>query len=111
MSTDTSNVQHLDEAGFEETVVNGDGVAVVDFWAEWCQPCKILGPTIDKLGERYKGKATVAKVDIDNAQSIAVKYGISSSPTVIIFKNGEPVDKTIGVVGEDAIAEKIDAQL
>ncbi len=111
MSTETSNVLHLDEAGFAETVESGQGVAVVDFWAEWCQPCKILGPTIDKLGERYKGKATVAKVDIDSAQGVAVKYGISSIPTVIIFKDGQPVDKTIGVVGEDAIAEKVDAQL
>lgn len=111
MSTETGNTLHLDEDGFRQQVKDAQGLAVVDFWAEWCQPCKVLGPTIDKLADDYKDRVTVAKVDIDSAQSVAMEYGVTSIPTVLVFKNGEVVDKTVGVVSEDALKSKIDAQL
>ena len=111
MSTDTATAIHLDEDEFRKQVESGKGVAAIDFWAEWCQPCKILEPTVNRLAERFKDRALVAKVDIESAQAIALEHGISSIPTILIFKDGKVVDRAVGIASEDDLAKRIEAQL
>jgi thioredoxin 1 len=84
---------------------------VVDFWAEWCQPCRMLAPTIDDLAKRYDGRAKVGKVDTDANREIAFKYGISAIPTVIIFKDGEVQKKFVGLTSKDQLSRALDEQL
>ena len=99
----------LTSANFDETVK--EGVTLVDFWAPWCGPCRMIAPVIEELADEYEGKATIAKVNTDEEQEIAVKFGIRSIPTVMIFKNGEVVDQMIGAASKQAFEEKINAQL
>ena len=86
----------LDKTAFDEKV-RSEGVAVVDFWAEWCGPCRMLAPTIDQLADSVGDKAIVGKVDIDSNQELAVEFGVSSIPTVIVFKDGQPVSRFVGI--------------
>ena len=99
------------DANFQDEVLNADQPVLVDFWAEWCGPCKMLGPVIDELAGEYDGKAKVGKVDIDNNRDAAVQYGIQSIPSIIIFKNGEVVNKFVGIKSKDELAEAIDAAM
>ena len=99
----------LTAGNFEETV--GSGLAVVDFWAPWCGPCRMLGPIIEEVAADFEGKAIVGKVDVDNNQQVSVDYGIRNIPTVLIFKNGEVVDKIVGVAPKEVIAEKLNSYL
>ncbi len=99
----------LTSANFDETVK--EGVTLVDFWAPWCGPCRMIAPVIEELADEYEGKATIAKVNTDEEQEIAVKFGIRSIPTVMIFKDGEVVDQMIGAASKQAFEEKINAQL
>jgi len=94
---------------FEATL--SDGVALVDFWAPWCGPCRMIAPVIEELAEDYDGKAKICKVNTDEEQEIAVKFGIRSIPTVMFFKNGELVDQMVGAASKDAFAQKLDALL
>jgi len=96
---------------FQDEVLNSDQPVLVDFWAEWCGPCKMLGPVIDELAGEYEGKAKVGKVDIDTNRDIAVKYGIQSIPSVFVFKNGEVVNKFVGISPKDDLAGAIDAAM
>jgi thioredoxin 1 len=98
-------------ANFEETVINSDKPVLVDFWAEWCGPCRMVGPIVDELHTEYDGKAIVGKVNVDNEQEIAAKYGIRNIPTILFFKGGEIVDKNVGVAPKADLAKKIDALL
>ena len=98
------------EGNFDE-LTSTDKVVMVDFWAEWCGPCKLVGPHIDELHSEYEGKAVIGKVNIDQHGSIAAKYGVRNIPTIIIMKGGEVVDKVVGAVGKNVLAEKLDAQL
>ncbi len=99
----------LTSENFEATL--SEGVALVDFWAPWCGPCRMIAPVIEKLAEDFDGKAKVCKVNTDEEQDIAVKFGIRSIPTIIFFKDGEVVDQVVGAQSEAALAEKINSLL
>ena len=101
----------LTDANFEETVLKSDKPVLVDFWAEWCGPCRMVGPVVDELHTEYEGKAIVGKVNVDHNPEISAKYGIRNIPTVLIFKNGEIVDKQVGAAAKSAYAGKLDAQM
>lgn len=101
----------INEANWEEVVANSDKPVLVDFWAEWCGPCRMVGPIVDELGTEYEGRAVVGKVNVDHNQGIASKYGIRNIPTVLFFKDGEVYDKQVGVGAKALYAEKLDAQL
>jgi len=96
---------------FEEVVLNSDKPVVVDFWAAWCGPCRMVGPIIDELATEYEGKAVVGKVDVDNHQQFAAKYGVRNIPTVLVFKGGEIVNRQVGVAPKNVYAEAIEAAL
>lgn len=104
-------VHTFTDANFEEEVLQSDKPVLIDFWAEWCMPCRMLAPVIDKLAEKYGDQVKVGKVDTDANRDTAVKYGIQSIPTVILLKNGEPVKNFVGMQPESAYAEEIDKVL
>lgn len=101
----------ITDQSFQEMVLNSDKPVLVDFWAVWCGPCRMLGPIIEEVATDFEGKAVVGKVDVDNNQQVSVDYGIRNIPTVLIFKNGEVVDKIVGVASKEVIAEKLSAHL
>ena len=92
-----ANTRQLTEDNFEEEVLQSNQPVLVDFWAEWCMPCKALGPTIDELANEYVGKVKVGKVDTDANQSLSARFGISAIPTVILFQNGEIKERFVGL--------------
>jgi thioredoxin 1 len=97
------------DGNFQELVLNSDKPVIVDFWAEWCGPCRMVGPIVEEVGVDYEGKAVVAKVDVDSNPGITAKYGIRNIPTILFFKNGEVADKQVGAVPKSAIVAKLDA--
>lgn len=99
----------LNNGNFDAAIA--EGVTMVDFWAPWCGPCRMIAPVVEELAEDFEGKATIAKVNTDEEQDIAVKFGIRSIPSILFFKNGEVVDQMVGAASKDAFAEKIDALL
>ena len=99
------------DGNFDELVLNSDKPVIVDFWAEWCGPCRMVGPIVEEVGVDYEGKAVVAKVDVDSNPGITAKYGIRNIPTILFFKNGEVADKQVGAVPKSAIVGKLDALL
>jgi len=101
----------LTDSNFQEKVMNQQGVAVVDFWAEWCGPCRMIGPHIEEMAKEYDGKALIAKVNVDNNPEISFKYGVRSIPTVLYLKNGEVVDKQVGATSKKVLSDKLDAIL
>ena len=101
----------ITDQSFQETVLNSDKPVLVDFWATWCGPCRMLGPIIEEVAADFEGKAVVGKVDVDNNQQVSVDYGIRNIPTVLIFKNGEVVDKIVGVANKEVIVEKLNSYL
>jgi len=105
------NTKHFNEANFEDEVLNAPEPVLVDFWAEWCMPCKALGPTIDELATDYAGKAKVGKVNTDENQTLSAKYSISAIPTVILFQNGLIKEKFVGMRGKKDFATALDAAL
>ncbi len=101
----------ITDANFQEKVRDNKGVAVLDFWAEWCGPCRMIGPIIDNLSSEYDGKALIGKVNVDENSEIPVEFGVRSIPTILIFKGGKLVDKHVGLTTQAALAQKIEAQL
>lgn len=94
---------------FNSTV--SEGVSLLDFWAPWCGPCKMQTPIIDELSEELKGQATIAKVNVDEEPELASQFGVMSIPTLIVFKNGQPVDKLVGLQSKESLKTKIQNQL
>jgi thioredoxin 1 len=101
----------ITDATFEETVLKSDKPVMVDFWAAWCGPCRMVGPIIDEISKEYDGKAVVGKVDVDANQEFAAKYGVRNIPTVLVFQNGEVVGRQVGVAQKSAYTEAIDSLL
>ena len=97
----------LTSQNFENEVLKADKPVLVDFWAEWCGPCKMLSPVIEEIAEEYEGKITVAKCNIDEEMQLAVQYGISSIPTILLFENGEIVKKSIGFAPKESLIEEL----
>lgn len=104
-----ANVQQFTDANFDAEVLQSNVPVLVDFWAEWCMPCKMLAPTIDQIADEFKGKVKVGKVDTDSNRNVSVKFGISAIPTVIIFKGGQVVNKFIGLKPKADIAAALEA--
>lgn len=100
----------LTDATFDETI-KSDKPVLVDFWAEWCGPCKMIGPSVEELASEYEGKAVVAKLNVDENPQATVKYGVRSIPTLLVFKNGQVVDKQVGAVPKSVLAGKLNAQV
>ena len=98
----------LTDENFDELALNSDKPVLVDFWAEWCGPCRMVGPIVEELSNEYEGKAVVGKVDVDKNQAISMKYGIRNIPTIIFLQNGEMVDKSVGAVPKNVLSEKLD---
>lgn len=109
MASDT--ILELTDANFEQEVIQADQPVLVDFWAEWCMPCRMLAPTIDEIAEEYDGKIKVGKVDTDANRDTSVKFGISAIPTIFLFKDGEVVKKFVGMTQKGDFKSAIDEVL
>ena len=103
-------VQHFNQASFNDAISNNT-VVLVDFWATWCGPCRMLAPVIEQLGAQYEGKVVVGKVDTDEQPALAMQFGIMSIPTVILFKDGKEVERKVGVMPAQAYTQMLDAAL
>jgi thioredoxin 1 len=101
----------INDANFEEVVLKSDKPVLVDFWAEWCGPCRMIGPIVDELAKEYDGQFVIGKVNVDNNPQISASMGIRNIPALLFFKNGEVVDRQIGVAAKSALVAKIEAQL
>ena len=96
---------------FQAVAIEKEGVAVVDFWAEWCGPCRMITPIIEELATEYDGKATIGKVNVDHNPNVSMEYNVRSIPTILILKDGKVVDKHVGVTTKQALVDKIEAAL
>ncbi len=99
------------DENFESLVINADKPVIVDFWAVWCGPCRIVGPIVQEIGEDYADQAIVGKLDVDHNPDAARKYSIRNIPTILFFKNGEVVDKQVGAVPKQVLVQKLEALL
>lgn len=108
---ETKNTLEFTDDNFQEQVLKNDKPVLVDFWAEWCGPCVAMAPVIDELADEYEGKFVVGKLNVDQHGNASTEYGVRSIPTLLIFKNGEVVDKQVGKVGKGALKSKMDAHL
>ena len=104
-----ANALEINESNFEELVLNSDKPVLVDFWAAWCGPCRMVGPIIEEVSTDFDGRAVVGKLDVDTNQEFAAKYGVRNIPTVLVFKDGEIVDRKVGVSPKTAYAEALEA--
>ena len=101
----------ITDANFDELVMKSDKPVLLDFWAEWCGPCRMVGPIVEELAKEYEGKAVIGKVNVDTNPNISMNFGIRNIPTLLYFKNGQVVDKHVGAVPKANLAAKLDAQL
>ena len=107
----SDSIIHVTDASFESDVLKAELPVLVDYWAAWCGPCKMIGPVVEELAGEYDGKAVIGKVDVDSNPQVSAKFGIRSIPTLLFFKNSEIVDKQIGAVPKAVLAQKLEAQI
>jgi thioredoxin 1 len=100
----------ITDANFDE-IIKTDKPVLVDFWAEWCGPCKMIGPVVEELAGEYEGKVIIGKLDVDSNPEISAKFGIRSIPTLLVIKNGQVVDKQVGAVSKAVLSQKLEAQI
>jgi len=107
----SKNTTELTDDNFEQEVLKSDVPVLVDFWAEWCAPCRAIAPAVEEIAEEYQGKAKVGKLDVDNNPKVAVEYGIRSIPTLLVFKDGEIADQIIGAVPKAQLVAKLEGAM
>lgn len=105
------NIIEVSDDNFQETVIDSEVPVLLDFWAEWCGPCKMIAPSVEKISEEYSDKLKVGKLDVDSNPNISSTFGIRSIPTLLIFKNGSPVDQIVGAVSKEVISAKVDSHI
>ncbi|NND73104.1 MAG: thioredoxin [Rhodothermales bacterium] len=105
---DNAKYVTITDANFQKEVVESDVPVLVDFWAEWCGPCRVIAPTIEQLAKEFEGRAKVAKVDVDSNPQISMNYGVRSIPTLLYFKDGQVVDQLVGAAPKAVLAEKLE---
>ena len=108
--TEKMAVEFTDQ-NFEDLALKSDKPVIVDFWAEWCGPCRMVGPVVEEIADEYAGRAVVGKVNVDQYGDISMKYGVRNIPTILFLKNGEVVDKSVGAVPKNVLLEKLEALL
>ena len=101
----------ITDANFEEVVMKSDKPVIVDFWAEWCGPCRMVGPIVEEISKEYEGKAIVGKIDVDANPNVSMQFGIRNIPTILFFKGGKMVDKQVGAAAKNVLTQKLDAQM
>lgn len=107
----SENITEITDANFQSEIAEGNGLAMVDFWAEWCGPCRIIGPFVEQLADEYAGRVTVGKLDVDTNQRTASQFGVRSIPTILFFRDGKVVDQVVGAVPKAALDRKIQEHL
>lgn len=105
------SVKHITNKNFEQEVVKEDKLVVLDFWATWCGPCRAIGPVVEELAEQYEGKAVIGKVNVDDESDLARKFKVMSIPTIMFFKNGELIDKVVGLRSKEDLEELIESNM
>jgi thioredoxin 1 len=101
----------ITDANFDEIVMKSNQPVLVDFWAEWCGPCRMVGPIVEELSKDYAGKVVVGKLDVDSNPNVSMMFGVRNIPTILFFKNGKVVDKQVGAVPKSILAQKLEAQI
>jgi thioredoxin 1 len=107
----TDQIKHVNDASFEADVLKADGPVLVDFWAEWCGPCKMIAPMLDEIAEEYRNKLTVAKLNVDESPKTPLRYNVRSIPTLILFKNGQVEGQKVGALRKADLAAFLDSKL
>src|SRR5665213_1207856 len=101
----------ITDANFEEVIMKSDKPVLLDFWAEWCGPCRMVGPIVEEISKEYEGKAIVGKLDVDANPNVSMQFGIRNIPTILFFKGGKMVDKQVGAAAKNVLTQKLDAQM
>jgi len=107
----SENIKHVTDASFESDVLKSDKPVLVDFWAEWCGPCKMIAPILEDIAKDYSGKLSIVKMDVDANQAVPVKYGIRAMPTLVLFKNGVPAAQLIGAMPKGKLASFVESNI
>jgi thioredoxin 1 len=105
------NAIHITDASFDQEVLQSNVPVLIDFWAAWCGPCRMIAPTVEELAVEYQGKAKIGKIDVDNNPQIAMKYGIRSIPALLIFKNGQVVNNIVGAVPKSKLVDALNSAM